>query len=230
MNCENMLRSAAINEAEKRRIPFIVWGSTDFEDDPESYLDKKEYIRFRDSFGGLRRKRAWYDVSEIVARARSFKAGLLIWLHPKRPFYIILDNITSPMPKGLNRLNPSLSVSFNRRNTKVIYFYDYIKYDPFLYIEVLKKEVGWQAPFGKESRMDCKLHCFGNYNYLLRHGITLDGAHLAVLVRNSLLSREEAITKEKAIQKDLIKECQQVLEELKLDIKFDLTPSNCANT
>lgn len=222
-NCENMSRSSAIHEAEKRGIPFIVWGSTDFEDNPEAYLNNKEFIKFRDSFGKI--KGVWYYASKWRYYTSKWKFYVFRLMEWKQHFYAILDNVTSTMPKGINRLNPNLCVSFDRRNTKVVYFYDYIKYDPFLFIEILKKEVNWQAPSGKESRMDCKLHCFVNYRYLLKHGITYDGAHLAVLVRKGLLGREEALAKEKAIREDLIKECQQVTEELKLDINL-IEPDN----
>ena len=44
--------------------------------------------------------------------------------------------------------------------------------------------------------MDCTLHHIGNYEHLSRTGITNSGFQLSVLVRNGMISREEAIIKE----------------------------------
>ena len=67
------------------------------------------------------------------------------------------------------------------------------------------------------------LHCFGNYNHLKENGITSDGAYYATLVRNGLLTRSEALEKEKAIKKSLKHDCMNVIKHLDIDIneKFD---------
>jgi len=96
-------------------------------------------------------------------------------------------------------------------------FFDYITYDPFRTTEILKKEVDWQSPPNRETRNDCMLHCLGNYSALRLTGITQDGFFFANLVRQGLLTRDEAIAKEEATKKDLEKECQEALKAMGLN-------------
>lgn len=70
--------------------------------------------------------------------------------------------------------------------------FDDIAYDPHPMIETLKRDVGRQSPAGRESRMDCRIHCFGDFQPLRDTGITCDGFTMAHLVRSGLLSRDEA--------------------------------------
>jgi hypothetical protein len=70
--------------------------------------------------------------------------------------------------------------------------FDDIAYDPYPMIETLKRDVGRQSPAGRESRMDCRIHCFGDFQPLRDTGITCDGFTMAHLVRSGLLSRDEA--------------------------------------
>jgi 3'-phosphoadenosine 5'-phosphosulfate sulfotransferase (PAPS reductase)/FAD synthetase len=214
-NCENNLRTVAINEATKRKIPFILWGSTDFEDVTKAYNAKWITGRFRKEFGEKK-------PLELLNFSRIFKN---IYYHEKRGvlmhvlkyhYYLIRDNIDIKAPEGWRKLSPSLQVSFKNKKVQTIYFYDYIKYNPFKHMEILKRELTWEAPSDKEAAMDCKLHCFANYDFFRRTGITRDGFYLANLVREGLLRRTDAIKREETIKKDLKRECKETLKELDL--------------
>ncbi len=213
-NCENNLRTAVINEANKRNIPFILWGSTDLEDTVDKYIPEWQLGQFREKFGETR-----FNISQIFKRFRrtifSFlrtRYGPSLLIHTLKYYcYIILDNVSSNSPEGWRKLNPFLGVSFKNKRVKTIYFFDYIPYNPFKFVEILKKEMLWEDPSGKGMRLDCKLHRIRNYDYLERTGITQDGFILANLVRNGLLKRPDAIQKEEAIQEKLELDCKNIL-------------------
>ena len=219
-NCENNLRTFVINEATKRKIPFIIWGSTDFEDSAMTFLSSKSST-FRKSYGtiGNMFRSIMKSILGLLRLRISFVNRYKAILHAlKYMHYYVRDNIEMEAPEGWKKFSPFLQVSFEGKNVKTIYFFDYIKYDPYKQIEILAKEFGWEAPFGKEVRMDCKLHSFGNYQHLKNTGITSSGFYLSVLVRNGLLNRAEAIEKEEIVKKDLKKECKKWGEELGADV------------
>ncbi len=209
-NCENNLRTAAINEATRRNIPFILWGSTNVEDTTNAYDVKWEAGRFRTEFGEKKTANFWHLLKNVYHYG---KRGALVHILQYR-YYIIRDNIGSKSPEGWNKFNPFLQVSFKNKKVQTIYFFDYIAYNPFKQIEILKRELAWETPLNKEVRVDCKLHCFDNYEFLRRTGITKDGFYLANLVREGLLSRADAIEKEEAIKKDLRRQCEEMFKEL----------------
>lgn len=222
-NCENNLRTLAISEAIKRKIPFIVWGSTDFEDSATTFLTP-ESRTFRQSWGSISNmfgiRRVMTPICTLLRLRVSFADKCKASFHMlKYMYYCVRDNIETKAPEGWKKFYPFLEVSFEGKNVKAIYFFDYIKYIPYEQIEVLKKEIGWEAPLDREARMDCKLHCFNNYQHLKDTGISLIGFNLSVLVRSGLLGRAEAIEREEIVKKDLEEECQKVGKELGVDIE-----------
>jgi len=222
-NCENNLRSFVINEALKRKIPFIIWGSTDFEELFSVFL-KPNTPTFQEDFGknivNKMAKKASSAVAELSGPRVSLINKFRIVFYYFKIFYLrIRDNIEMKPPEGYRKLNPFLEVKFNGKDVKVVYFFNYIKYDPYKNIEILKKEVGWEAPYGKEIRSDCLIHHVVNYQHLMDTGITQDGFNLSVLVRSGHLTRIEAIEKEKLIKRDLKKDCKKLCEELGISIE-----------
>jgi len=223
-NCENNLRTSAINEATKRKIPFIIWGSTDFEDSPAIFSNLGP-LTFRENFGRIgtvkKMKKGFKGLLDMLRlRITLINKCKLIFHSLRYIYYRVRDNIDMGVSEGWKKLNPFLEVSFECKNVEAMYFYDYIKYDPYKYVEILKREIGWEAPFGKESRMDCKLHCVINYRYLKSTGITGDGFYLSGLIRNSLLTRRESMEKEEILKKDSIRECQRLFKELGVNVRL----------
>lgn len=229
--CETSNRSVAINEATKRKIPYIVWGATDFEDDVSTFSSPDSYT-FRQTFAGRAdaTRKPHEAVKDLVqdmgsgivypilklpiSSVAKLKAILhaLIYL-----YYSLLNNLEVNVPEGWKKWLPLAQTSFEGKNVKTIYLFDYLPYDPSEHVETLKREVGWQAPAGKEARLDCKLHSIAAYQFLKETGITLDGFTFSVLVRYGLMSREEAQEKETIIRNSLEKDCEQLLLELGID-------------
>jgi len=214
-NCENNLRTFAINEATKRRIPYIIWGSTDFEDSAENLSTEST---FRGDYGsddisGSINKKIRKLSGLLRAGFPKYKLSLLGLYYSRYYYYTIRDNIAMKAPGGWRKLNPFLEVSFDGKNAEVLYFFDYIQYDPNQHVEVLKKELDWEAPESGEMRIDCRLHAFSNYWDLKNTGITSDGFILATLARNGLISREDALIKEKVLSRKVENQYSELMKE-----------------
>jgi len=219
-NCENNLRSFTINEAARRGVGLLIWGSTDFEEGAEFYIDP-DLDSFRQYHGrsGYLVRRARKALATLSGGSQNpadqFRAA---WHGIKCLYHGVRDNIAQDAPEGWRRLNPFLEVSFEGKPVESISFFDYIPYDPEAMILTLKQEIAWRAPADREARMDCMIHALANYQHLAQTGITRDGFTLTVLVRNGLLGREEALRKEEAMKRELIAECRELLDRTGIDV------------
>jgi 3'-phosphoadenosine 5'-phosphosulfate sulfotransferase (PAPS reductase)/FAD synthetase len=218
-NCENNLRAMAINEALAKGISHVIWGSTDYEDSASVYKSSNASRKtFRESYG---------NTSILASLSRLYHDGLPLLRNPyhifKHYYYIVRDNFDMKVPGGLKKIYPIFEVPFNYSPVEVVYLFDYIDYNPLKQIDVLKKELGWEAPAGKESRMDCRLHCFINYSSLYRTNITNDGFVMAKLVRKGLMDRSEALKREDLIRKSLDSDCLETTRYLGIK-KFEIIP------
>ena len=217
-NCENNLRTAAINEATKRKIPFILWGHAKLELAPNRYEKTRPFRGFAERKSIKRFINHIYTYSLLMRGRTSLVDRMRMLKHKlKYDYYIIRDNFASKAPEGWRKFMPFLEVSFKNKKVQTIYLYDYVPYNPFKHMEVLRRELAWQAPSDKETKMDCKLHCLPNYDFLRRTGITMDGVYLANLVRKGLLTRADAMRREETMKKDIARECQETLKELGFD-------------
>ena len=107
--------------------------------------------------------------------------------------------------------------------SEVVYFFDYIQYDPFKQIAVLKKNTSWYASDNHEVRTDCKIHVFANYKYLQESGISCLGFYYATLVRKNLLNKEDALKKEQLVKRYIMEECAKIADELGVKMDFRLS-------
>ncbi len=231
--CETNNRSVAIGAATKRKIPFIIWGATDFEDDATTFRDPDSGT-WRQRFGTntdrprMTPRLAARRVLEVTGLNLVYQALFKMPIPWSRRmkltshtlaylYYRVRNNLDVDVPEGWRKYLPTVQTSFEGKGVETIYLYDYIPYDPNAFIATLRNELGWEAPVDKESRMDCKLHALQAYEHLKETGITLDGFTFAVLVRYGLMTREEALRKEATIAGDLLGDCEKVLEELAVD-------------
>lgn len=215
-NCENNIRTFSINQAKRRKIPFILWGSTDFEDTSTDFSDP-ESKSFRETFGSDVRVFNAEKVRRLkeILKGTNFVTGLLAFYHIcKYMYYCVMDNIKMGVPKGLKMFYPFLEVSFKNKNVETVYFYQHIAYDPELQIEILEKETGWIVPLGGEIKSDCSLYHFGNYQHLLDTGISLTGVFYSTLIRNGLLDRANALEREDIIKRELPIQCDKVAKSI----------------
>jgi len=224
-NCEQNLRAFALHVGIKRKIPFIVWGATSFEERPEVFLDPNAMRQ--ETFGSksssalmpnlkrlprrilhlMRTKGSWSDKGRLI-----FHIALL-------RYYCWRDNLEMIPFDRSSRLNPFYQVSWDRNDVKVLNFFDYVQYDPFRQMKTLKG-IGWATLENKELKLDCRLHSLNNLQHLKESGITLDGFYLSVLVRNGLLERGAAISKEAGIRADLDKDARAVCQEFQVNLSF----------
>ncbi len=230
--CETNNRSVVINEAVKRGIPFAVWGATDYEDDPATFFDP-DFLTFRQRFARqadvsnmklLKRMKhrlrgnGAYLVLEILKSDISATSKIKALLHLMLYFYyMVRNNLDVRVPEGWRKFLPLVHTSFEGKNVETIYLFDYIPYDPSRQMEILKKEVDWQATYGKEAKLDCELHSIPTYQGLKKTGISPDGFTFSVLVRYGIMSREEAEKKEAILQQSLREDCEKIIAELGFD-------------
>ncbi|MDQ7825221.1 MAG: hypothetical protein RDV48_20645 [Candidatus Eremiobacteraeota bacterium] len=223
INCENNIRAFALREARKHGIPFMVWGSTDFEDAPDSFL-KDGKKSFKEGFGefshtfGLRRMKRMYEGMVGDYRVLKYFWHLPFMYRCMRHFYYKMrDNWLMKPPGKLAWIDPFIEVTFKGTGIDVLYFFEYIEYRPFEHIAALNRETGWEMLQGKETRQDCLLHHLANYRGYKNNGITNDGFFYSVLIRDGQLTREEALEKEKRGLGDLEEKARKVLDRIGAD-------------
>jgi hypothetical protein len=215
-NCENNNRTFSINEARKRKLPFIIWGSTDIEDTTAEFPDP-DSKSFRESFGSDVRIFNLEKLSRLreILKGTGLKSGLLIFYHLcKYMYYCVRDNIKMGVPRSLKMFYPFLEVSFQNKDVETIYFYQYVAYDPEPQREILEKETGWSVPIGGETKSDCALHYFVDYQHLLDTGISATGVLYSALIRNGSMNRDIALEREKIIERELPAECDKIAKSV----------------
>ena len=75
---------------------------------------------------------------------------------------MILMNFDLGINGIINKINPFSEFSFNQKDITVIYFFDFIKYDPKRQIKIIKKNLKWQSQAKRDIRFDCVLSNFIN--------------------------------------------------------------------
>jgi glucosamine--fructose-6-phosphate aminotransferase (isomerizing) len=211
--CETVLRRTATKIAGDHGIHIIVWGSTDYEDTVTKYYPgwndktfKMEYGSrkpFRDAFS------RYVDVAGKVVAVRGTLLHLFrFWVYSSlMKFELRIGGISY-------WLNPFAEFSFAQNKIQTAYFYDYVPYDPLKHVEVLKQELGWETAINQDTRFDCRLACFPNYEFLRETGITKVGFIKATLVRKGLIDRENALENELSGRENLRKICEETLKDL----------------
>jgi len=106
---------------------------------------------------------------------------------------------------------------------EIVEVFDYIPWDQNQIEEILKREAGWTKPDKATSwRYDCILEPLLDYTYKKEFGISTVGLYLSGLIRNGLMSREEAlqIQKQSEDEKVLKDSVKYVFDYLKIPDKF----------
>ena len=205
-DCEFVLRTLAINVARQHHVPFILWGSSALESAEVSGYE--EYRRGRTP---------WRALVSKASRLRSMGAtpAQVVRLAPHLLSYMVRSmrqrrSMGAPLKYAFNPLS---SMPFPESSPAVIHFFDYVEWDPATSTELLRRELGWQHPENKESRFDCRLHCFVEHRMLRLTGISHTGALSCRLVRDGKLGRAEALAKDEAATRTAAAECAEIIEE-----------------
>lgn len=220
-NCENNLRSFAINEASRRNIPYLLWGATDFEDSAKSFQAASSSMKFREQWGTAK-----YKLGKARQHTGTLVGAHVPWSRKLRAvghaamymFYCVCDNLAIGAPEGWRKLSPFLEVTFARKPVQAVYFYDYIQYDPSGHVETLRRELQWESPDDQQSRFDCRIVALKELQQLRTTGLTASGFTMASLVRTGRLDREEALKKEQEVRRRLVDVCREVAEQVGVDI------------
>jgi hypothetical protein len=205
ISCEGILRVVSKNIAQKHRVPFVMWGSTDIEGFGANKVAAETTKRTTvdSQYHSLIKK-----VIDVL-----FKKPLKVLRHIPFYYYNIRQRIALRFPLKY-ALRPGSTPPMSRENPEFIHFYDYVQWDSLSNVNLLEQELGWKHPDGKDIRFDCRLHCVGNYNRLHKYGITSDGINLCNFIREGRMSREEAIQREHEMAAAVDREVQTLLKEI----------------
>ena len=197
-NCEAILRSISINLAKRKNISLILWGASSTENVEDEYVNNSNAVGMKGFIKNLK------NVKKLL---KTFPHLINYY------FFSVIQRIQMGIPVKYI-FNIRSKVPFIKNNINVLYFFDYITFDPIKIIKTLKKEVKWVFPENKESRFDCLLHSFINHHNLQLLGISSDGYVYSNMIRSGTLNREEALLKETNIKKTVEKECKNIIDEL----------------
>jgi hypothetical protein len=209
-NCELMLRNVAIQTAREYDVPVILWGSASAES-----AEVEEYEEYRSGRS---------PAAIVSGKLASFKRlkltpGKVLKLLPHALKYTLLS-IRHRMGMGVPLscvLNPYRLMPFPESSPAVVHYFDYASWDPVAKTGLLKEELGWRHPPGRESRFDCRLYAFVEHRHLTLHGITDSGAIDCLLVREGKISRDDALRRESATQERVVAECDELVRSLDLE-------------
>jgi len=113
--------------------------------------------------------------------------------------------------------NPFGAVPFPTGDVRVVHVFDYIPWRTMDMAALLEREVGWTYPEEGVDRFDCLLHPLDNYKWLKEAGVTKDGCVYSNMIRAGLMSREDALSKEAAIQEGLVEGCHEIVRRIGVD-------------
>jgi len=192
-NCETLLRVVAINAAREHNVPVVIWGSSRNQNTTAHdlhHFGTKAFI-----------KRS--PIIKIIKLMPLFFTYAVFNFRQRREFHVPLKYAW----------NPLVTIPFTKKNPAFVIFDQYI-HTTSRQIKILQDELGWEHPPHTTMRFDCLLHCFGNFQSLNSTGISSDGIIYCYYLRNNLISRHEALDKEKDVIDRVSSECKDLLEGL----------------
>ena len=202
--CHYGIEAVLYSVAQKRRIPYILSGTTG----NETWWDPGNRTRI------------------LLERVRKLPiGGILEFLaFQLRAYFKLVDQRQQfPIP-GNNRFNVFGRVRSPEDGPEVVRVFEYVEWDQRVIEETLIRETGWIRPEKSLSwRYDCILEPLLDYTYKKEFGISTVGLYLSGLIRSGVVGREEAmkIMQEREEQSGLDKDMRAVLEYLTIpdDIK-----------
>jgi glucosamine--fructose-6-phosphate aminotransferase (isomerizing) len=218
INCSTLIKAIPIQVARQRGISFILWGDSARESVRLVKMKSKvETATYED----IRSRRLMTSLIEKLARTREVRMtpGKLLRILPHLVQYRLLSSyqlLSLGVPLR-QVISPNKEFSSSKRGPQIIHFFDYVDWDPVEGTATLERELGWKHPHDRKSRFDCCLYCFANHGSLQADGITADGVIACNLIREGLLSREQAMEEEQLRERTVVEECRRIIGNAGLD-------------
>lgn len=207
MSCEAILRVVTMNAARAHHIPFVLWGSSALEGFGANKITAIESSGAGEGLQGKDKRTFLQQLITVI------KKPIKILRHIPYYFYNILQRVLLKFPLKYAFV-PGSTPPLSKENPQFVPFFDYIQWDSISNVSVLKEELDWAHPEGKDIRFDCRLHSIGNYNRLHSCGISSDGVNFCNMIREQKMIREEAAMREAEIAGTVDEEYQALLEEI----------------
>lgn len=195
-NCENAIRSYSIRAAREAGVRTILLGDSEAE---------RISIPIPTGIKGLARR---VNVGNFVGVCKGLSA---YWFTASRE-----RKYMGIPPKAAFSVSMA-PIAFPEDELQVLHFFDYIPWETMNKKELLEKELGWKAAGDQISRFDCYLHPLDNLGFLKQLGISKDGIIYANLVREGIMTREQALAQEFNIQKTICQDCLEFVKRYGLD-------------
>lgn len=197
-NCHNGIRAASTYAAKLHGVRAILSGTTQFERFGDNPITGGRYIL---------RKLTKCNLLRLLPHL--IRCGGLIAMERARLNMPLWD-------RG--------HLSRDTSNMKTLYLFDYIPWACMHtdIVGLLAREVGWEYPSERVDRFDCLLHPFLNYKWFYETGISLDGYLYSDMIRMGGMSREDALTREEIIERELRQACRELIKLPEFDgIRLD---------
>lgn len=195
-NCENAIRSYSIRAAREAGVRTILLGDSEAE---------KIFIPIPTGIKGLMRR---INAKNFACVCKGLSAYWLIASRERRYMGIPTKNAFSLS---------MAPIAFPEDEFQVLHFFDYVSWETMNKKELLEKELGWKATGVQISRFDCYLHPLDNLGFIKQLGISKDGIIYANLVREGIMTRDQALEQELNIQKTICHDCLAFVKQYGLD-------------
>ena len=198
--CVPVLQAITIGFARENNIPFVIDGGSLVEHQPASKQKKGKYSGKIKSFFKYR----FYDLDFI-------KYALFLQ-------YMYYNKLLNKEMNVYNIERPVLGYTstFDLKGVKVVRFASYISLPELEIVRIIKENLDWRNPAGKDKRFDCMLHCLSDFSSLQKYGISSNGIVYSNMIRAGLMDRKEALFKEEHARGNIIKHISSLIEKLEL--------------
>ena len=223
LSCGTLIKAIPIKVAKQKKIPFILFG--------DSVRESVRLMKLKQKMGDANYKNVRADsfkvrITERLAKLKEVNMTPLKFVRilPRLLHYRILTTyqlLLLGLPFKL-AINPKLGIKLKKDDPQMLHFYDYVDWDPVKDLSILENELSWKHPPDRKSRFDCVLNCFGSYDALRKSGVSGNGIIASNLIREGLLSREEALKAEKLCRETAEKDCGDIIKKLGID-DYDLS-------
>ncbi|MFX0071643.1 MAG: hypothetical protein ACFFAO_11185 [Candidatus Hermodarchaeota archaeon] len=176
--CVPILQTVAIGYAQEHNIPIVVDGAS-----LKEYYPLKQYDTIERAIRFFFRCK-FYNL-DIIKYISFFK-----YLYYDRKLNKQMKLYSVKIPP------PDYPYSFKSGNVTMIRFSSFIEWPENKIVEVLKTEVNWEHPSVQDKRFDCLLHCMGEHACIQKDGISSNAVIYSQMIREGLLTRDDAEKKE----------------------------------